>query len=99
MEYKTDIAIAQNTVLDHIRDIASKLKIKEDDLELYGKYKAKLPLSLIDEDEMKEEFAGHYKKIMADPGLRQIYLRGENEADRAADTPQPVKISDLSRIH
>ena len=54
---------------------------------------------LIDEDEMKEEFAGHYKKIMADPGLRQIYLRGENEADRAADTPQPVKISDLSRIH
>jgi formate dehydrogenase gamma subunit len=54
---------------------------------------------LIDEDEMKEEFAGHYKKIMADRGLRQIYLRGENEADRAADTPQPVKISDLSRIH
>src|SRR5210317_920159 len=52
MEYKTDIAIAQNTVLEHIRDIASKLKIKEDDLELYGKYKAKLPLSLIDEDEI-----------------------------------------------
>src|SRR6056300_353067 len=52
MEHKTDISIAQNTVLDHIREIASKLKIKEDDLELYGKYKAKLPLSLIDEDEI-----------------------------------------------
>jgi cytochrome b subunit of formate dehydrogenase len=54
---------------------------------------------LIDEDEMKEEFAGHYKKIMADPALRQIYVHGENAADQAADTPQPVKISDLSRIH
>jgi hypothetical protein len=54
---------------------------------------------LIDEDEMKEEFAGHYKKIMTDPALRQIYIHGETEADRAADTPQPVKISDLSRIH
>ncbi len=52
MEHKTDISIAQNTVLDHIREIASKLKIKEDDLELYGKYKAKLPLNLIDEDEI-----------------------------------------------
>ena len=54
---------------------------------------------LIDEDEMKEEFAGHYKKIMADPGLRRIYVHGENQADRTADTPQPVKLSDLSRIH
>jgi cytochrome b subunit of formate dehydrogenase len=54
---------------------------------------------LIDEDEMKEEFAGHYKKIMADPALRQIYIQGEKEADQAADTPQPVKISDLARIH
>lgn len=32
-----------------IRDIAAKLNIPEDDLILYGKYKAKLPLSLIDE--------------------------------------------------
>ena len=52
MEYKTDIAIAQNTELNHISDIASKLDIKEDDLELYGKYKAKLPLHLIDEDKI-----------------------------------------------
>ena len=49
---------------------------------------------LIDEDEMKEEFAAHYKKIMADPALRQVYVRGENEADQAADTPRQVKISD-----
>jgi len=49
MKYKTDIDIAQNTELIHIKEIAEKLKINEDDLELYGKYKAKLPLHLIDE--------------------------------------------------
>ncbi len=46
----TDIEIAQSNTMEHIRDIASKLNVKEDDLELYGKYKAKLPIRLIDED-------------------------------------------------
>mgnify|MGYP000713421668 CR=1 FL=1 len=50
MEYKTDIDIAQNTTLIHIKEVASKLKIQEDDLEMYGKFKAKLPLDLIDEE-------------------------------------------------
>ena len=46
---KTDIEIAQSAVIRPIVDVAGKLGLKEDDLELYGKYKAKLPLSLIDE--------------------------------------------------
>ncbi len=46
---KTDIEIAQSAVIRPIADVAGKLGLKEDDLELYGKYKAKLPLSLIDE--------------------------------------------------
>jgi formate--tetrahydrofolate ligase len=46
---KTDIDIAQNAVIRPIADVAARLGLKEDDLELYGKYKAKLPLSLIDE--------------------------------------------------
>ena len=54
MEYKTDIAIAQSTELVHIKEIAAKLKIDEDDLELYGKYKAKLPLHLIDEKKISK---------------------------------------------
>ncbi len=49
MEHLTDIEIAQKTVLNHIKDIAFELGIEEDDLEMYGKYKAKLPLSLIDD--------------------------------------------------
>ena len=43
----SDIEIAQAAVLQHISKIAAKLNIPEDDLEMYGKYKAKLPLSLI----------------------------------------------------
>ena len=38
----TDIEIAKNTKLDKITDIAKKVNISEDDLELYGKYKAKI---------------------------------------------------------
>jgi len=49
MKYASDIEIAQKTKLAHIKEIAKKLNIKEDDLEYYGKYKAKLPLHLIDE--------------------------------------------------
>ena len=49
----SDIEIAQAAEMQHINKIAETLKIKEDDLELYGKYKAKLPLSLIDEKKME----------------------------------------------
>jgi len=50
----TDIEIAQKNEMEHIKIIAQKLNIQEDDLEYYGKYKAKLPLDLIDEDKIKE---------------------------------------------
>ena len=42
----SDIQIAQQTPCLPIVEIAKKLNIDTDDLELYGKYKAKLPLSL-----------------------------------------------------
>ena len=41
---KTDIQIAQEAEMIHIKDVAAQLGIGEDDLELYGKYKAK-PMS------------------------------------------------------
>lgn len=43
----SDIEIAQAAKLQHINDIAIKLGIAADQLEHYGKYKAKLPLNLI----------------------------------------------------
>ncbi len=50
---KSDIEIAQEATLLPIKKIASKLGIDEDTLEPYGHKKAKLPLSLIDEDKLK----------------------------------------------
>ena len=43
-----DIEIARSVQMRDIREIAAQLKIEESQLQLYGKYKAKLPLSLID---------------------------------------------------
>lgn len=45
---KSDIEIAQEAKMVHIREVAEKLNIHEDELELYGKYKAKLSDELID---------------------------------------------------
>ena len=45
----TDIEIAQKVTGEHIREVAKKLDIKEEQLEYYGNDKAKLPLDLIDE--------------------------------------------------
>lgn len=39
---KTDIQIAQEAELMHIKDVAASIGISEDELEFYGKYKAKL---------------------------------------------------------
>ena len=44
---KTDIQIAQEATMLPIKDVAASLGIKEDDLELYGKYKAKISDELI----------------------------------------------------
>ncbi len=49
----TDIEIAQSVNPIHIKKIAEKINVSEDDLELYGKYKAKLPLHLINEEKIK----------------------------------------------
>ena len=50
--HKSDIDIAQAADIRHINTIADKLGISHDDLELYGKYKAKLPLSLLNPDKI-----------------------------------------------
>ena len=45
---KTDIQIAQEAEMMHIREVAAQLDIHEDELELYGKYKAKLSDELME---------------------------------------------------
>ncbi|KAA3621711.1 MAG: formate--tetrahydrofolate ligase [Flavobacterium sp.] len=48
----TDLQIAQSVQEKHIRDIAAKLNVSEENLEYYGNNKAKLPLSLINEEKV-----------------------------------------------
>jgi len=50
----TDIQIANQAKLKDIREIAGQLGVTEENLQLYGRYKAKLPLSLIDQDKVKQ---------------------------------------------
>ena len=49
----TDIEIAKNTKLDEIDKIAEKLEIKEEDIEQYGKYKAKISNEIYEKNKSK----------------------------------------------
>ena len=51
---KTDIQIARECQLEHINDIASRLGIAPEELEPYGRYMAKVPISLLDEEHIKK---------------------------------------------
>lgn len=56
-QMKSDLQISQETDLEPIIEVASKLDLKEDDLELYGKYKAKINFSRINRS--KDNAEGH----------------------------------------
>ena len=51
---KTDIQIARECELKPIGDIAAQLGIAPEDIEPYGRYMAKVPISLIDEAKVKK---------------------------------------------
>lgn len=54
MSFPSDLEIAQKCQMKHINEIASKLSIDYNDIDPYGKYKAKLPLNLIDEKSVQK---------------------------------------------
>ena len=62
---KTDIQIAQEAVMEPITEVAKKLHIDADDLELYGKYKAKIS-------------DGYLKKIGDNPDGKLILVTAIN---------------------
>lgn len=51
---KTDIEIAQGAKIRPIVEVAQRLGIDPEQLELYGRYKAKIPVNLIDEEKVKK---------------------------------------------
>lgn len=71
---KSDIEIAQQAGIRPITEIAGKLGIHEDELELYGRYKAKLPLKLIDREKAEKNNLILVTAISPTPaGRRQNY--------------------------
>lgn len=50
----TDLEIAKESTLQHITKIAEKLGVDVEEIEMFGKYKAKLPLNIIDEEKAKQ---------------------------------------------
>lgn len=52
---KTDIEIAQAADIQPITKIAEKIGLSFDDIELYGKYKAKIPLEVLDKFDQQSE--------------------------------------------
>jgi formate--tetrahydrofolate ligase len=65
--FPSDLEIAQNAAIQPIQSIAAKLGIDPELLELYGKYKAKLPLSLINEEKIATS-----NLILVDEGKGQL---------------------------
>lgn len=55
MGYKSDIEIAQENVMLPIKDIAEKVGLSEDDIEYYGKYKAKVDYNILKEKSEKKD--------------------------------------------
>lgn len=53
MNFKSDIEIAQEAKPQDIRDIAKKIELSEDDIELYGKYKAKIDYNVLQRTKSK----------------------------------------------
>lgn len=47
-KYKSDLEIAQNSIMKHINQIAQNVKLAEEDYDLYGKYKAKVSLNVLE---------------------------------------------------
>jgi len=59
----SDIDIAQSATLLPIVDVAAGLGLTEDDLDLYGKHKAKIHLDVL--DRLKDRPLGHYVDVTA----------------------------------
>ncbi|ADL07565.1 formate--tetrahydrofolate ligase [Thermosediminibacter oceani] len=55
MSFKSDIEIAQEAKLEPIRDIAARIGLSEDDIEYYGKYKAKVDYNIMKRLENKKD--------------------------------------------
>ena len=71
---KTDIEIAQSIELQPIVDVVKKIGLVDDDLELYGKYKAKLSF-----DKIREVEKNPVGKLILVTAINQLQLEKGNQ--------------------
>ena len=69
---KTDIEIAQEAEMMPIKNVAEQLGITEDDIELYGKYKAKISNEYY--EKIKDNEDGKLLSYLTDQKLLQVQL-------------------------
>ena len=60
---KSDLEIAQEAKMKPIKEIAEQIGLSEDDIEYYGKYKAKINLEVL--DKLKDKPDGKYIDVTA----------------------------------
>jgi len=54
MKFPSDLEIAESAPIQHIKEIAAKLNVDAEDLYYFGKHKAKIPLSYINDEHIKK---------------------------------------------
>ena len=69
----TDVEIAQSAKMKPIVEVAQKVGLDEDDLELYGKYKAKISLNIMKDLRNKED-----GKLVLITAINPTFLRSPN---------------------
>ena len=95
MGFKTDIEIAQETVMEPITEIAKTAGVDEKYLEQYGKYKAKVDYKIL--KDMADKPNGKLILVTAEGGMAGTYLRTVGTAGQAkltisCDQTEPVTI-------
>ncbi len=53
--FKSDIEIAQESKMENIKNIAEKIGLTEEDIDLYGKYKCKISLDVLKRNKDKKD--------------------------------------------
>ncbi len=78
---KTDVQIAQEAQKQHIREIAQKVGVSEDNLELYGNFKAKVDLEVL--ENLKDKPNGKLILVTAPHQLKVERLKKRDNATEA----------------
>ena len=88
MEYKSDIEIAQSAKMLPIKEIAAKIGLSEDEIEYYGKYKAKVDNNVIHVLPAKSKLV----KLFYEGDVRSRDLSEQDTHDQSIDSQVQVKL-------